>query len=237
MSVDTLTPPEQDAPRRARPRSEKPALLVLAAVVLVGLGFLAGATLGPSGSAERSLTVPAADSVDVGFLQDMTAHHQQAVEMANVAYVRAQSPEVRSLAFDILTAQQAQIGQMQGWLTLWGRSQLPTGPYMTWLAGAPMAAGMGAMPAGGVAQMPGMASQDELAALRAATGADVDTLFLALMLRHHQGGAGMLSYAAAAGQPVVASFAKQVSGTQVDEAAYMTQLLAQRGATPLPLTG
>ena len=94
------------------------------------------------------------------------------------------------------------------------------------------------MPAGGVAQMPGMASQSDLAALSAATGSDVDTLFLQLMLRHHQGGAGMLSYAAAnAGQPVVASFASQVSGTQVNEADYMTQLLAQRGAQPLPLTG
>ncbi|GAB2911548.1 DUF305 domain-containing protein [Rhodococcus aerolatus] len=237
MTTDTLARPEPEAPRRPRPRSEKPALLVLAVVVLVGLGFLAGATLGPSGSGD-TLTVPAADSVDVGFLQDMTVHHQQAVQMANVAYVRAQAPEVRSLAFDILTSQQAQIGQMQGWLTLWGRAQLPTGPYMTWMAGSPMAAGMGAMPAGGVAQMPGMASQDDLAALSAATGTDVDTLFLQLMLRHHQGGAGMLSYAAAnAGQPVVASFAKQVSGTQVNEAEYMTTLLAQRGAQPLPLTG
>ena len=44
--------------------------------------------------------------------------------------------------------------------------------------------------------MPGMASTEELSGLRAATGPQLDVLFLQLMLRHHEGGAGMLSYAA-----------------------------------------
>lgn len=234
----------------ARPhRSQKPALLVLAVVALLAVGFLAG-SLVKLPTSDASLPVPAADSVDVGFAQDMTVHHTQAVQMANVAYTRAESPEIRSLAFDILTSQQAQIGQMQGWLSLWGRALLPTGEYMTWMVGgdgsghsgmAGMAGMSGAdasaVPAGGLAQMPGMATQDELAGLRGATGPALDVLFLQLMLRHHEGGASMLTYAAQnASQPVVANFARQVSSTQLNESEYMTSLLAARGAQPLPPT-
>lgn len=85
--------------------------------------------------------------------------------------------------------------------------------------------------------MPGMASQAELAALRGLTGAELDTNFLQLLLRHHQGGAGMLSYAAArAEQPVVANFARQVGSAQRTESDHLAKLLTMRGAKPLPST-
>ena len=220
-------------------RSQRLPVLVLAVVAVLAVGFALGAMVKlPTDG--NSLSVPAANSVDVGFAQDMTVHHTQAVLMATVAYNGAADPYVRSLAFDIMTSQQAQIGQMQGWLSLWGRALLPSGKYMTWMSGdaGHSMSGMSAGSDAGVATMPGMASTADIEKLRATTGPALDTLFLQLMLRHHQGGASMLTYAAQhAVEPVVRNFAQQVSTTQQSEASYMEGLLSQRGAKPLPLGG
>ena len=101
---------------------------------------------------------------------------------------------------------------MQGWLELWGASAQPVGrAYMTWMAGSPTGAHEHAVTASGVATMPGMASADDLKQLRASTGKDLDVLFLQLMLRHHEGGAEMLSYAATnASQEPVRNLAAQM---------------------------
>ncbi|WP_241249921.1 DUF305 domain-containing protein [Rhodococcus sp. X156] len=211
-------------------------VLALALVAVLAVGFGLGATLGLPSSGDN-LSVPAADSVDVGFAQDMTVHHQQGVQMATVAYTGAVDPYVRSLAFDIMTSQLAQVGQMQGWLSLWGRPLAPSGAYMTWMSDAGGHHGAASSSSGaGAATMPGMASAAEISQLRAATGPELDTLFLQLMLRHHQGGAEMLSHAAdRAVEPVVRNLAKQAAATQQAESTYLSDLLTQRGATPLPL--
>ncbi|MGZ6806001.1 MAG: DUF305 domain-containing protein [Mycobacteriaceae bacterium] len=226
--------------RQPRPRrSQRIPVLLLALIAVLAVGFALGSVVNLPNS-EQTLSVPAADSVDVGFAQDMTAHHLQAVLMATVAYNGAVDPYVRSLAFDVMTTQQAQIGQMQGWLSLWGRPLLPSGKYMAWMSGSTgdSMSGMTMSPSGGVTVMPGMASTADIQKLRATTGPALDTLFLQLMLRHHQGGAGMLSYAADhAVEPVVKNFAKQAAAAQQSEATYMEQLLSQRGAQPLPLGG
>ncbi|MCU1612312.1 MAG: hypothetical protein JWM45_4228, partial [Pseudonocardiales bacterium] len=122
---------------------------VLLAVLLLGaaLGmFLTGGSAQPKGGA-----------VDVGFAQDMSVHHRQAVLMAGLARDRSTDPAIRLIAFDIETNQLQQIGQMQGWLSLWNAAPLPTGRYMTWMADTPWMAGM-AHGTPGVATMPGMAS-------------------------------------------------------------------------------
>jgi uncharacterized protein (DUF305 family) len=45
------------------------------------------------------------------------------------------------------------------------------------------------------AEMPGMATEQELELLRAARGRDADALFLQLMITHHRGAIHMASYA------------------------------------------
>lgn len=218
-------------------RSQRPALLALGVVAVLAVGFALGSfvRLPLTGSGAG---VPAASSVDVGFAQDMIVHHTQAVTMANQALTTSTDPVVRSLAFDIASTQQTQIGQMQGWLSLWGQPLLRTGGYMGWMSdaaghamgGTPMAAAAD----GTVAVMPGMASTADLTALQKATGTAFDVVFLQLMLRHHQGGAEMLDYAAGrALDPVVRNFASQVASSQSAEATYMVQLLTARGARPL----
>ena len=80
-----------------------------------------------------------------------------------------------------------------------------------------------------------MASSDDLAGLRQATGIDVDVLFLQLMLRHHEGGLSMMEYAIDhAETPALVRLAESMVSTQESESTLMTQMLAARGAEPLP---
>jgi uncharacterized protein (DUF305 family) len=218
------------------------------AVALLLLGAAAGMLIGLPGSGGR--VVPSADSVDVGFAQDMSVHHEQAVRMASWERDHTADPQLRQLAFDIESGQSRQIGYMQGWLGLWGASSQATGGYMRWMPAASMP-GTADMPgmAGmsdrhdmgasatnpGMSRMPGMASESELRELTTSTGPALDVQFLRLMLRHHEGGRGMLSYAEAhAQEPEVRNMARQMLTAQAAEADYMRQLLTARGATPLP---
>jgi uncharacterized protein (DUF305 family) len=234
MVVGTPTaPPEAERPAPQEARWIRPALAVVAVVGLLLLGA-AGGLLVSGAPASGPPAVPASDSVDVGFSQDMTSHHQQAVTMASWERDHTTDPVLHQLAADIEATQTAQIGRMQGWLELWGASALPAGGHMAWMTEA--SHDHTPAPAGGAATMPGMASDEELSALRAASGPQLDVLFLQLMLRHHEGGAGMLQYAAdRASVPQVRNLAAQMLRSQTSESDYLRQLLAERGGQPLPL--
>ncbi len=218
-------------------RGHRRVFLVLLTVAAVAVGFLAG-FLARIPLEDRAPATPAADSVDAGFLQDMSVHHNQAIEMAAVAVTLSEDERVRSLAYDILTTQQNQVGQMQGWLTLWGLPPLPVGEYMTWMSAAE-GHGHGsdhATHTAGATAMPGMASAEDLAALRAARGAELDVLFLQLMLRHHQGGVPMMEYGARyANTDVVRNLAQKMIATQQGESDLITSMLTERNAVPLPM--
>jgi ABC-type multidrug transport system fused ATPase/permease subunit len=83
--------------------------------------------------------------------------------------------------------------------------------------------------------MPGMATSEELARLRALSGEELDVYFLQLMLRHHQGGLPMAEYAVEhATVPVVATLAQTMVDGQEYEIGLMESMLAERGAEPLP---
>ena len=161
---------------------------------------------------------PEEGSPAVTFARDMMAHHGQAVEMALILRERSTDAELRQLTLDIMLGQQAQIGQMQGWLAVWG---LP-------LAGVqpPMA---------GQAGMMGMATQQEVNALQTLPLTEAEVAFLQLMIRHHQGGVAMAEAALAqTRRSEVVRLATAIVQAQQGEITYMTQLLAQRGANPLP---
>lgn len=193
---------------------------VCVAVMLLSLGAAARPLFIADAPAPAVFT-----DAEVGFLQDMTAHHQQAVQMVTRLSADA-DPAVRALATQIDDAQRTEIGTMTGWLTL--ARALPTNPDpMGWMTS----------PAGhdhqsAVAQtqdilMPGMASTTELDELAAARGGHADQLFLALMRRHHGGGATMAK-AAAEQFPdgPVGRMARAMFTDQTREAATMTLLAA-----------
>jgi uncharacterized protein (DUF305 family) len=196
-------------------------------LVLLGGGLAVALGIG------RDAEAPSTDSVDAGFARDMSRHHLQGVEMANVALERSDDPEVRSLAFDISSIQTNQAGRMEGWLSLWGLRP-SGGEVMAWMSDDGGHAGH-SMDMGEETLMPGMATEEELAALRQLAGTPFDVEFLRLMIRHHQGGLGMAEYAAGhADVAAVRRLARTIADTQTAETTTMTDLLTERGGTPLP---
>jgi uncharacterized protein (DUF305 family) len=232
--AETLAP-EEPAPTRPAPRWPRNALLLVIAVALVLLGGGAAVALGIGRT-----TTPDANSVDAGFAWDMSRHHLQGIEMANLAPDRSKDPVIRSLAFDISATQTNQVGRMQGWLALWGLPNTSGRAPMFWMGGLPASSSMPdmagmTMDAGPGTLMPGMATDAEMARLRSLSGKAWDVDFLRLMIRHHQGGLKMAEYAAQnAQEPAVRQLAESMALTQTAEVHTMAQLLAERGGTPLP---
>lgn len=235
---ETETPETGHRPEsglRAQLRGQRIPLLIIAAIALLVIGFGAGVLFAPDRSGG-----PEPGAVDIGFAQDMSAHHTQAVEMSGIALLGSADPAVQRLAYDILTTQQSQIGRMQGWLQMWGAPARGTDGYMGWMhdtgLGDDQHSGGHDHSSGAVAAMPGMASTEDIQRLRDARGTDLDVLFLQLMLRHHQGGVPMLEYGAEHAETgEIGILAGQMLAAQQGEAQLITDMLAARGGRPLPL--
>jgi uncharacterized protein (DUF305 family) len=60
------------------------------------------------------------NQADVMFAQMMIPHHEQAIEMTELASTRASNADVKALAAQIQAAQQPEINEMRGWLASWG---------------------------------------------------------------------------------------------------------------------
>ena len=218
-----------DDPTGDRGRSGRPLRVVLMAVIAVGLVLLGGGLAVALGIGRTD--TPTADSVAAGFARDMSRHHLQGVEMANMVAERSEDPEVRQIAFDISATQTNQAGRMQGWLSLWGVPQ-SGGDTMAWMTEG---AGHGHDMAMDDGLMPGMATEEELANLRDLRGTAFDVEFLRLMIRHHQGGFEMADYAVDhSGVPAVRDLAQAIARAQSAETRTMAAMLTARGGTPLP---
>lgn len=156
------------------------------------------------------VSTPAADSVDVGFLQDMISHHQQAVQLGAVGAEIATDPTTRHFAQETLITQQYEVGYMTAILESWGYG---TGDLerdsMKWM-GAPVA----------VADMPGMLRPEQISDFQEMTGSQVNITFLRLMAEHHRGGLHMAEYAAKhASDSRVRTLAQRIVGNQTAELA------------------
>ncbi|WP_432502959.1 DUF305 domain-containing protein [Kineococcus arenarius] len=212
---------------RTRPGASR--VLVLVAVVLVALvaGVLAGRALPDA---------PGEQSADVGFARDMGTHHQQAIAMAYEAIQEAPSAEVRQLAVDIASTQGNQLGRMQALLIEWGHPLTGSAPAMAWMAGTEEHAAHGQQEGeAGVVTMPGMASAEEMARLAQLSGEEFEVVFLQLMLRHHAGGLQMAEAGAElVGDEQLRELAEAILASQSSETQVLEDLLAQRGAEPLP---
>jgi uncharacterized protein (DUF305 family) len=210
------------------------AAVALALVIAVCAGLLIGSRV-VSGS-------PSGDSVDAGFARDMQIHHAQAVEMAYAVTLQTEDPAVRTIAFDILTSQQAQIGRMSAWLDRWDLPTYSSEPLMRWMDHggddghdmADMTDDGGEFVAEDGAVMPGMATDTEMQQLRSSTGRQAEILFLELMVDHHRGGVSMASYAAEhASEEEVRLAADRMATAQAAEVRAMNDMLLERGAEPV----
>lgn len=59
--------------------------------------------------------------LDLMFLDAMTKHHSGAIAMAKDALTKAERPEIKTLAQNIITAQEAEIKQMAEWKAQWSK--------------------------------------------------------------------------------------------------------------------
>ncbi|MBP1850478.1 CopM family metallochaperone [Rhizobium halophytocola] len=64
----------------------------------------------------KDMAVPLSGRTDVDFVASMIPHHQGAIDMAKIELAYGKDPEIRKLAEEIVTAQQAEIAMMKAWL-------------------------------------------------------------------------------------------------------------------------
>ncbi|WP_436500286.1 DUF305 domain-containing protein [Actinokineospora sp. HUAS TT18] len=148
------------------------------------------------------------NDADITYVRDMIVHHQQAIEMTALVPERGKDEQVKGLASRISDAQQPEIEAMNRWLST--NFQPPVEP------------GHGHAPA----DMPGMATPEQLAALKQASGAEFDRLFLQLMIKHHEGAIAMANKVRQGGQDVkVQEMADHVVAEQSDEIRRMQGML------------
>ncbi len=143
---------------------------------------------------------------DIMFLQMMIPHHQQAIDISNLAMKSSQDAELIELAKIIARDQAAEIKQMRAWLTDAGASE-DMGHSMD---------GMG-----------GMLSDDELAALSAATGKEFDVLWLKGMTGHHDGAIHMTQMIEDAQNADIKAFGTKVIKDQSEQIDQMKKMLAR----------
>ena len=188
-------------------RTAKAASLALSALLL--LGACGG------GSADSTETVPAAATAtfnddDVMFAQMMIPHHEQAVEMSDIALdpTVGASDAVRQLATRIKGAQDPEIELMTGLLTGWGKS-------------TEMDKSMDHS-----SMMDGMLTVGELDALSSLRGADFDRAWMEAMVKHHEGALAMANDVLEGGSdPSVRKLAEEIVAGQQAEIDEMRGLL------------
>lgn len=142
---------------------------------------------------------------DLEFLRMMVLHHEQALEMADLAADRFADSGIGTIADRIAAAQELEIAAMEEWLAEHGPDAEP--------AASPEHGGHEDHE--DHAEMPGMASPEEMAEMAAAEGAEFDELFVELMVAHHEGAIEMcLELLDQEGHPQVAEMAESMAAEQ-----------------------
>ncbi len=182
--------------------------LIALGVILLVVGVAALADwLGEANSVEAEF-----GPVEVGFLQDMIDHHEQALVISNTLLENNPDGDAASYARDVVLFQTRDIGRMEEWLEDAGYTRGdPDREAMTWMG---MSTPVGAMD--------GMATPEQIEALAAARGAEADAMFFDLMSTHHLGGVHMADSAAASTSlDWLETFAEAVSyGQQIEVVEY-----------------
>jgi len=194
--------------------------------MLASVSALGGHALGAQGQAGAKVG-PGGDypytAADVYFMSGMIPHHAQAVLIAGWAPSHGASEDVQRLCERIVVAQRDEIALMRNWLKD-RHEQVPDSNATH------MRMNMGGMTHDML--MPGMLNDEELAQLDKSRGVEFDKLFLADMIKHHQGAVSMVNDlfgTNGAGQDeVVFRFASDVYADQTTEIDRMQKMLAAK---------
>jgi uncharacterized protein (DUF305 family) len=159
---------------------------------------------GMGGRMNTSTTLTKYTGADIMFLQMMIPHHQQAVDISNLAMKTSKDAELLALAKKIAADQAAEIIQMQAWLN-----------------DANVNAGMGHSMDG----MGGMLNDAELSALNAESGTKFDLLWLKGMTGHHDGAIHMTTMIRDASNPDIKAFGNKVIADQTAQIEQMKAMI------------
>ncbi len=163
------------------------------ALVILSL-LLSGCVTGDSSNTSFS-----AD--DQMFAAMMIPHHEQAIEMADIALGKSTNPEILALANEIKAAQNPEIEQMKSW------DSSKVGSHA------------------GHMMDEGMLNDDEMAQLKDAKGAEFDLLFLEGMIKHHQGAIQMAEMIVNSANEKAALLGRNIVESQSAEIVRMQELL------------
>lgn len=167
------------------------------------------------GTSESSGQAAKFNDADVDFAQQMIPHHQQAIEMSQLAKTRAGATDVKTLAEDIEKAQGPEIETLTGWLEQWGEDA-PSGEMDHGDMGHDMGDGA----------MSGMMDAEQMKDLENASGTEFDRMFLESMIEHHQGAVEMAQTEVDDGKnPDAIAMAEKVISDQQAEIKLMSRLL------------
>lgn len=181
------------------------------------LALLLAATLSLS-ACTININSPARDGYSMGersmmrgeqnvamFALMMIPHHQQAIDMSELALERSTNPDIQDLATRIIAGQTPEITLMETWISDDdGRQGMMSGSSMP--------------------RMGGMASEEEMATLATLESPEFDLEFLTLMMEHHEGALDMVEMIEGSTDPEVAGLASDIVRVQTEEIAEMTAL-------------
>lgn len=206
-------------------RARRPLTLAAAGLALALTVTACGSTSDhstmTSSGAKSSAPASSDRDADIAFAQLMISHHQQAVEMADLALERASGPDVKILAAQIKAAQDPEITQMKAWLSSWGAPE-----QMQGTTGSGGSMDHSGMSMGGMTSA-GMMSAEDTQELMDATGRDFDRMWLQMMIAHHQGALTMANgVLSTTSDAAVKQLAEAVVADQTDEIATMQKRLA-----------
>jgi uncharacterized protein (DUF305 family) len=194
--------------------------------ILVGMGVFCGVAVLVVlfGAAVRWATaddtVEPFGNADIGFLQDMIDHHQQALLISDTYLDNNPDGDAAAYAREVIMFQEREIIRMDDWLEQAGVTRgTPDRAAMAWMG----------MPTD-VASMPGMQDPATIDELANASGADADRLFFQIMSDHHIGGAHMADAAAgSARRSEIQLFAEKMAYNQRIETVEYQQAVERLG--------
>lgn len=143
---------------------KKLAIVATSLVLVMGSAACGRTDDGKSGASE---VMKLSDS-DFTFLMMMLPHHEQAIQMSELALTNTDSKDIQFTAKSIEKIQKVEVEKMKSWLAAAGK---PTSSDMT--------------------MQSGMLTEQQMIDLRAARGKDFDMKFLSGMIVHHQGAIAM----------------------------------------------
>jgi uncharacterized protein (DUF305 family) len=163
--------------------------------------FILAALLSGCATGDSSKTSFSAD--DQMFAAMMIPHHEQAIQMSELALLNSTDPEILALANEIKAAQGPEIEQMKSW----GSSMM--GSHA------------------GHMMDEGMLTDDEIEQLKSARGAEFNRLFLEGMIKHHQGAIQMAEMIIDSANDEASQLGKNIVESQSAEIERMRQLLSR----------